>query len=66
MPTDKALISNTSVFFRSHSFGYEIQKELRTEYQASIFGFQHHFKTTSILYIKLTNLYLSIFSLIKH
>ena len=47
MPTAKALILNTSAIFRHRSFGYETQNELRLENQAFIFGFEHHFKTTS-------------------
>jgi len=40
MVTDNPLISNTSVFSRHRSFGYETRKELRLEYQALILTFR--------------------------
>ena len=43
MPADKALKARYVSFFSSHSFGYETQKELRPDYQAFIFGFEHNY-----------------------
>jgi len=48
MSTDKALIVSYFSFFSSRSLGYETQKELRPDYQAFIFDFEHHFKPTSL------------------
>jgi len=47
MSTDKALTINTSAIYIPHSKSYEKLNELRLDFQAFIFKFVHHFKTTS-------------------
>ncbi len=43
MFADKALAAKYFSFFSSHSFGYETQKELRLDFQAFIFIYQHNY-----------------------
>ncbi len=42
MSADNPLIPNSSAFSRHRSIGYETQKELRLENQASIFDFSKY------------------------
>jgi len=43
MVPDKALAARNFSFLSSHSFGYETQKELRLDFQAFIFIYQHNY-----------------------
>ena len=43
MFADKALAAKYFRFLSSHSFGYETQKELRLDFQAFIFNYQHNY-----------------------
>ena len=43
MFTDKALAARYFSFLSSRSFGYETQKELRLDFQAFVFNYQHNY-----------------------